>query len=57
MVSEVKTKSRLLKAIETYVPVGGAVLGLALVGFGLYTRRRDTRADARRSERNVLVSR
>jgi hypothetical protein len=54
-VDEYKSKALLLKAVQTYVPVGGAVLGLLLIGLGLFTRR-DTGDGARRSRKDELVT-
>jgi hypothetical protein len=53
-VDEFKTKSLLLTAVKTYVPVGGAVLGLVLIGLGLFTRR-NRGAGARKSDKGHLV--
>jgi hypothetical protein len=55
-VDEFKSKSMLLKAVKTYVPVGGAVLGLVLIGIGLFTRRGDNGAGARKSHKDELVT-
>ena len=54
-VNEFKTKALLLTAVKTYVPVGGAVLGLVLIGLGLFTRRGNG-AEARRVHKDELVS-
>lgn len=39
VVDKYKPKAKLLSAVKTTVPVGGAVLGLLLIGFGLWTKR------------------
>ena len=54
-VNDFKSKALLLKAVQTYVPVGGAVLGIILIGLGLFTRR-DTGAGARKADKNELVT-
>lgn len=54
-VDEFKSKALLLTAVKTYVPVGGAVLGLILVGLGLLSRR-DTGDGARKARKDELVT-
>lgn len=38
-VDEYKSKATLLTAIKTYVPIGGAVIGVLLIAAGLFSRR------------------
>lgn len=54
-VDDFKTKALLLTAIKTWIPVGGAILGIVLVALGLFTRR-DTGSGARKADTNELVS-
>lgn len=54
-VNEFKSKALLLTAVKTYVPIGGAVLGLVLIGIGLLTRR-DNGAGARKAPKDELVT-
>ena len=54
-VDDFKSKSVLLKGVQTYVPVGGTILGLVLIGLGLFTRR-SSGAEPRRSHKDELVS-
>ena len=53
-VDEYKSKAMLLTAVKTWIPVGGAILGLVLVAVGLLTRRGDA-AGARRVDKGELV--
>jgi hypothetical protein len=53
-VDEYKSKSLMLTAVKTYVPIGGAILGLVLIGLGLFARR-DGHAGARRAHKGELV--
>jgi hypothetical protein len=54
-VDDFKSKSLLLKGVQTYVPVGGAVLGLVLIGLGLFSRRGNGAA-ARKAHKEELVT-
>ncbi|MEJ7633456.1 DUF3068 domain-containing protein [Aeromicrobium sp.] len=54
-VNEYESKAMLLSAAKTYVPVGGAILGLVLIGLGLFTRRDRGDVGARKADRGELV--
>ncbi|MCL8250271.1 DUF3068 domain-containing protein [Aeromicrobium fastidiosum] len=54
-VDEYKPKATLLTAVKTYVPIGGAVLGIVLIGVGLLARRSGNAAGTRRSDDPELV--
>lgn len=54
-VNEYKSKATLLTAVKTYVPVGGVVLGILLIGAGLWTRRGGNTSATRRSNDKQLV--
>lgn len=47
-VNDYKGKAKLLAAIKTTVPIGGLILGLVLVGAGLFSRRGGNRPDGHR---------
>jgi hypothetical protein len=56
-VDEYKSKSTLLKAVNTWIPVGGLILGLILIGVGAYlvTRRTGSNEGSRRADSDDLV--
>jgi hypothetical protein len=54
-VDEYKPKATLLKAVQTYVPIGGAVLGIVLIVVGLLARRAGSASGSRRSDEPELV--
>jgi hypothetical protein len=53
-VNEFKSKALLLKSIHTYVPVGGAILGVVLIAIGLFTRRGTTSGTRRADDRELI---
>jgi hypothetical protein len=56
-VDEYKSKATLLTAVKTWIPIGGAVIGVLLIGLGIFLRRgrdHDT-AGARRADSDDLV--
>ena len=54
-VNEYKSKTALLTAIKTTVPVGGTILGVILVAVGLLLRRRGDSSGSRKSDKGELV--
>jgi hypothetical protein len=54
-VNEFKSKALLLSAVKTYVPYGGAALGLVLIAIGLFSRR-GTHDRARKAHKEELVT-
>lgn len=50
-----KPKAFLLSAVKTWVPVGGAILGIILIGLGLMSHRDGDDSDFRRADRGELV--
>lgn len=56
-VDEYKSKATLLTAIKTWIPIGGGILGVVLIGLGVFLRRdRGTdAAGARRADSDDLV--
>ncbi len=54
-VDEYKSKATLLTAVKTYIPIGGAVLGILLIGAGLWGRRKGDAAGVSRSRKHELV--
>jgi hypothetical protein len=56
-VDEYKPKAALLTAIKTYVPIGGAVLGIVLIAAGLLARRGGGTSGSRRNDDELVESR
>jgi hypothetical protein len=55
-VNDYKSKSKLLAAVKTTVPLGGLILGIVLIGLGLLARRKgDNDKTAKHSEKGELV--
>jgi len=55
LIDEYGAKVPLLKAVKTWIPVGGTVLGLVLIGLGVMSRRDSGSAGARKVEKGELV--
>lgn len=53
-VDEYKTLSMMLTAVKTWIPVGGTIVGLLLIGFGLFSRR-DREFGVRKADKGELV--
>lgn len=55
-VNDYKSKSTLLKAVKNWVPIGGLILGLVLIGVGLVAvRRGGGRTTSRHADKGELV--
>jgi hypothetical protein len=54
-VDEYKPKATLLTAVKTWIPIGGAILGVVLIGLGLFLRRDRGEAGSRRADSDDLV--
>lgn len=55
LIDDYGSKVTLLKAVKTWIPVGGTVLGLVLIGLGVMSRRSVTSDGARRVDSEELV--
>lgn len=54
-VDEYKSKAMLLTAVNLWIPIGGAVLGVLLIVAGLLARRERHESGGRRAEKSELV--
>lgn len=54
-VNDFKSKSKLLAAVRTTVPIGGLVIGLILISVGLLTRRNGKSEGSRKADAPELV--
>ncbi len=55
LVDEYGSKVTLLKAVKTWIPIGGSVLGLVLIGLGTMSLRRGRPEADRPADKGVLV--
>lgn len=55
-VDDYKSKALLLTAVKTWIPIGGLILGVVLIGLGIFARRdKKTTDGSRRSDPKGLV--
>lgn len=54
-VDDYKGKSKLLSAVKTTVPLGGLIIGLVLIGAGLFSRRGGASSDSHRKGASDLA--
>ncbi|MCL3818533.1 DUF3068 domain-containing protein [Aeromicrobium wangtongii] len=54
-VDDYKSKAMLLTAVNTWIPIGGAILGILLIAVGIFARRDRSTDGTRRSDSKDLV--
>ncbi len=54
-VDEYSSKAQLLTIVKTYLPIGGTILGVVLIGLGLMLRRDRASTSARTADQGELV--
>ena len=55
LIDDYGSKVTLLKAVKTWIPIGGTVLGLVLIGLGVMSRRGGKSDGARAMDKGTLV--